>query len=78
MKEIEFSAEIPSRKIGKTTTKPYVAFFNTDEKGTWKMKTSYCDDVESALEEEVIDICKNAKNWAEIRRLYFPMCGFHA
>lgn len=28
------------------------------------------------LEEEVIDICKKAKNWRAIRAEFFPMYGF--
>ncbi len=34
-------------------------------------------DGRSVTEEDVIDSCRKATNWAEIKSAYFPMDGFH-
>jgi hypothetical protein len=39
--------------------------------GSWMM------DGRSVTEEDVIDSCRKATNWAEIKSAYFPMDGFH-
>lgn len=74
MKTIE--AHIPERtqklSRGTKTFPAYTAVFNQDSKGRWE------DAYGSLLEEDVIQVCKRATNWKEIRAKHFPMEGFHS
>jgi hypothetical protein len=68
-------AYIPARKTT-FAGKPHVypartATFEQDEQGRCKY------DQEPILEADVIDICRKAKNWPEIKSVHFPMFGFH-
>lgn len=71
------TAKVPARKItwgGKTKT--YAAYsrtFTQDDQGRWSEP-----EIGAMTEAEVIDICINATNWAEIKAAHFPMHGFHA
>lgn len=72
-----FIANIPSRKQvwrGKAETVPaYTMTFVQDDDGRWSEAERG-----AMTEMDVIDCCKGASNWAEIRAAHFPMCGFHA
>ena len=47
--------------------------FTCDESGRWSGAEEG-----PMLESEVIDICKRARNWSQIRAAHFPMYGFSA
>ena len=74
MKKIE--AHIPAteiRKAGKVwKTEARTVIFKMDNKGRWRG-----EGYGPMFESEVIDICKKATNWPEIRSKFFPMEGFH-
>ncbi len=72
----QFIAHIPARTIkGQTKTFTYSAredVYVCDDAGQWS------NDLRGKMAEaDVIDACKAATNWAEIRSIYFPMYGFH-
>jgi hypothetical protein len=49
--------------------------FEQDEAGTWY---AVCDDERYACtEEDVIEDCRGATNWKDIRDVHFRMYGFH-
>ena len=68
-------ANIPAKKItkaGKTWTfEARTAIFICDSDGCWSG-----DGMGSLLESEVIDVCRKATNWREIKAAHFPMFGF--
>lgn len=72
----QFTAMIPARTIkGQTKVFTYPAhndIYTCDDAGQWsnEMRGKMC-------EADVIDACKSASNWSEIRAVYFPMYGFH-
>lgn len=66
-------ANIPARKVGKFSTQAHTATFECNDAGQW----TYKEMGERLLEAEVIDVCKKASNWQEIRLAHFPMYGFH-
>ena len=70
-------AKIPARKIAGRVYRARIDTFTQDEKGRWTLQ---CPDLgpTALFESEVIDICKRATNWAEIRAEHFPMHGFHS
>ena len=70
-------AEIPARKSwdGKQNLAAETKTFTQDDAGRWTM--DFCGKPVSLFESEVIDICKDAKNWKEIKLIHFPMHGFH-
>lgn len=74
------TANIPASKVtwstgGKKQTNiidARVDVFNMDDNGKWSSP------IYGALcELDVIDLCKKASNWKEIRARHFPMHGFH-
>lgn len=71
------TANIPAKIVkfnGKTIKHDArVMMFEQNEKGQWS-ETDYG----RMAEVEVIDFCKKASNWNEIRQAYFPMHGFHS
>ncbi len=77
MKSKTITAHIPAREIKKGgkvwTYDAYDAVFHMDEDGKWSR-----EGMGAMLESDVIDICKKAENWPEIRADHFPMYGFHA
>lgn len=69
------TAKVPAKKLiigGKPQTRPaYEMTFSQDEKGRWS------SDLMGAMTEEgVLDVCKQASNWREIRATHFQMVGF--
>lgn len=46
--------------------------FSCDENGKWS------NEFGRILEIDVIDACKSATNWSQIRAEHFPMAGFHS
>ena len=70
------TANIPARKNGKTEYKALVAQFAQDESGVWTGNMGFGE--RKMLEEDVIDVCRKASNWSEIRAEHFPMYGFHS
>ena len=68
----QITANIPSRTVGKNTYKAYTKIFICDDKGQWSHEFG------SILECDVIDVCKKATNWSEIRNAHFRMDGFHS
>lgn len=73
-------ASIPAtRKIvkGKVwTTEARVDTFEQDDAGKWTTVHPELGRF-SVLEDEVIDVCRKATNWPEIKASHFPMFGFH-
>lgn len=71
------TANVPARKMswgGKTKTfAAYSRTFTQDDEGRWSEP-----EIGAMFEAEVIDICKQASNWTEIRQQHFPMYGFHS
>lgn len=47
--------------------------FTMSDDGKWS-----CSDFGPMIEVDVIDRCKKATNWAEIKATHFPMVGFHS
>lgn len=74
------TANIPARSVkGQTKTFHYparVETFACDAEGRWTLTTD--GQAEALFEAEVIDICRRASNWADIKRAHFPMHGFHS
>jgi len=68
------TANIPSRKIGGRTYQAYHKVFNQDAAGRW----SFDEDGErvALFEAEVIEVCRRATNWGEIKSANFVMDGF--
>ena len=50
-----------------------IATYTQDEAGVW-----FNQHDEKVFEEDVIDVCQMASNWADIKQAHFPMAGFHA
>lgn len=67
------TANIPARKLGKTTFPARVDTFTQDDAGQWSSV-----DAGKLREADVIDICQRATNWAAIKSAHFPLVGFHA
>ena len=57
-------------KIFKTAAR--VETFTATENGMWIGKFG------AMFPDDVIDVCKKATNWKEIRIAHFPMFGFHS
>lgn len=76
----QFVARVPARTIkGQTKTFSYPAredAYSCDDAGQWFGERG--GEVVKMSDLDVIDACKSASNWAEIRSIYFPMYGFHA
>ena len=77
---IKITAHIPARTLKGTTGKifSYQAqdrVFEQDEDGVWY--TECFGKKEAISEADVIDVCKKATNWEEIKSIYFRMVGFH-
>lgn len=73
---IKIEAHIPARTVksssGKVFSYPaHTNVFTQDERGVWSGEHG------KMLEAEVIDVCRKATNWREIRIKHFPMFGFH-
>lgn len=70
-------ANIPARKLvknGKTWKfDAYTSVFTQDDSGKWTG-----DGIGSMLEDEVVDACKKASNWAQINKEHFPMVSFQS
>lgn len=68
------TAEIPARtERGQTKSFEYPAHqlvFVRDDDGRWSM------DGQRILEDDVIDACRKAVNWQQIRSEHFAMDGF--
>jgi hypothetical protein len=82
MSQITVSAHIPARTIrgfanGSTRTVPAKVYvFECDDAGRW---TAIDGGVRYACTEaDVIETCRKASNWADIKRAHFPMYGFHS
>lgn len=76
---ITITANIPEKNVKSKTGKvfSYPAHTKTyicDDTGCWR-RAEYN---EPCLEADVIDACRKADNWAEIKAANFPMVGFHA
>jgi hypothetical protein len=67
-----FTAIFPARQIQKHTIPSSNEVFTQSDVGKWSSKTAG-----KLLESEVIDWCKSASNWAEIKAQHFAMHGFH-
>ena len=74
------TANIPARSVkGQTKTFTYparVETFACDAEGRWTLTTD--GQAEALFEAEVVDICRRASNWADIKREHFPMPGCHS
>jgi len=51
------------------------AIYTQDDAGQWTYVL--LGDVTNIREADVIDDCKKATNWSEIKAAHFPMEGFH-
>jgi len=69
--QITITANIPARKLGKMTFPARVDTFIQDEQGRWSDP-----EFGPMTQAEVIDICRRAKNWPQIKSEHFPMYGF--
>lgn len=73
------TAHIPARTVkGQTKTFRYQArtdVFTQDDDGRWSLASGDCAGAK-LLQDEVIDICRRATNWAEIKATHFVMDGF--
>lgn len=71
------TANVPQRKVtyaGKPHIyQAYSRTFVQDDAGRWSS-----DGIGAMTEAEVIDACRKASNWTEIKAAHFPMHGFHA
>jgi hypothetical protein len=69
------TATIPARKTktGHTYPARVETFTRESVADRWVRATG-----EKMLDDDVISIVRVASNWADIRREFFPMCGFHA
>lgn len=77
---IKITAHMPARTIKSRTGKVFNyqardEIYEQDETGQWH--TEICGKKECVFESEVIDACRKATNWREIRAKHFPMFGFH-
>lgn len=70
-------AKIPARKVVGRVYRARVDTFVADAEGRWTLQVEGLGPT-ALRESEVVDICKRATNWAEIRAEHFPMHGFHA
>ena len=68
-------ANIPSRKIGKNVYASRTETFRQEDDGQWFIDVGGA--LEKVLQEEVIDVCRKATNWPQIKSAHFPMYGFH-
>ena len=68
-------ANIPSRKLGKNVYAARIETFRQDEAGQWSL--DFGGALEKVLQDEVIDVCRKATNWPQIKSEHFPMYGFH-
>ena len=64
-------ANIPKRN-GKA---PRTETFRQDDTGRWSI--DFDGTWEKVLQAEVIDVCRKATNWPQIKSEHFPMYGFH-
>ena len=64
-------ANIPKRN-GKA---PRIETFRRDGDGRWSIE--FGGTWEKVLQAEVIDVCRKATNWPQIKSEHFPMYGFH-
>jgi hypothetical protein len=67
------TANIPARKLGKTTIAARTDTYIQDDEGRWSSP-----DFGPLTEADVIDMAKRATNWKEIKAAHFPMVGFHS
>ena len=74
---ITIIANIPARKIAGRVYRARVDTFTADAEGRWTLQDPDLGPT-ALFESEVIDICKRASTWADIRAKHFPMYGFHA
>jgi hypothetical protein len=76
----QFVAHIPARTIkGQSKVFTYPAReeeYACDDAGQWT--GTIAGQTIKMNKADVIDACRDATNWQEIRALYFPMYGFHA
>ncbi|MCR4297487.1 MAG: hypothetical protein NUV75_01855 [Gallionella sp.] len=63
----QITANIPARKTYQARTE----VFNQDDQGRWTSP-----EIGSMSQAEVIDVCRKASNWTEIKAAHFPMHGF--
>jgi len=71
------TAKIPARKVAGRVYRARIDTFTADAEGRWTLQDPDLGAV-AASQAEVIDVCKRATNWAEIRAEHFPMHGFHS
>ena len=71
------TAKIPARKVAGRVYRARIDTFTADAEGRWTLQDPDLDAV-AVSQAEVIDVCKRATNWAEIRAEHFPMHGFHS
>ena len=63
--------------IPKCNGKPaHTETFRQDEAGQWLLCFGDCWG--KVLHGEVIDVCRKATNWPQIKSAHFPMVGFHS
>ena len=76
----QFIAHIPARTLkGQTKSFSYPArddAYTCDDAGQWS--GTRMGEIVKMDDASVIDACKSASNWAEIRSIYFRMYGFHS
>lgn len=74
------TAFIPARSMkGQTKTFHYPAstrVFEQDDSGRWY--ALHDGERDAVTEQDVIEDCRPATNWKEIRQAHFPMYGFHS
>lgn len=66
---LKFTTRAPETRIYPARTE----IFLQDSEGHWSSP-----DHGPMTQADVIDICKNATNWPDIKSMHFPMYGFHA
>ncbi len=71
------TAKIPARKVAGRVYRARIDTFTADAEGRWTLQDPDLGAV-AVSQAEVIDVCKRATNWAEIRAEHFPMHGFHS
>lgn len=74
MKTITANFAAKTIKIGgkQKTIPAYSNKFTQNDNGKWSHEFG------AILEIDVIDACKGATNWSQIRAEHFPMVGFHS
>jgi hypothetical protein len=76
----KITANIPTHTIklskGSRSVPAHTAEFESDERGAWYALMA--GNRYPVRQADVIDACRGATNWSQIKAEHFPMYGFHA